>query len=148
MKKTAAGIRIEELQQELQTLENRKAAAIRARENAIREANEKIANFENRAEAIQTELLGLKKAPKNELETINGFTETKDKITVTFSSWDGKSYNGEGRTLSVWIHSAYPGTQFVLAGRGKYRSFHQVQTTKHPKSGLPEVHYHTDINGF
>jgi len=148
MKKTAESIRIEELQKELQELENRKTAAIKARENAIREANERIANFETRADAIQTELLGLKKTPKRELETIGGFTETKEKITVTFGGWDGKSYDGEGRTLNVWIHCAQPGKQFVLAGRGKYRSFHLVKATTHPKSGFPEVAYHTDISDY
>jgi hypothetical protein len=148
MKKSNAGLRIEELQKELQILENRKAAANTAKENAIRVANEKIAECDDLAAKMRSELLELKKAPKRELETIRGFYETKEKITVTFGGWDGKSYDGEGRALRVWTHSAHPDTQFVLAGRGKYRSFHAVQDTKHPKSGLPEVSYHTDVNDY
>jgi len=146
MKKSTAGLRIEELQRELQVLENRKTAANKAKESAIRMAEEKIAEADAQAARIQEELLNLKSAPKRELETIGGFTETKEKITVTFGGWDGKSYNGEGKTLSVWTHRAHPGKQFVLAGRGKYRSFHEVLTTNHTKSGLPEVSYHTDAN--
>ncbi len=36
---------------------------------------------------------------------------------------------------------------FVLAGGGKYKSFHEVNTNDlHEKSGLPTVSYHTDIS--
>ena len=30
------------------------------------------------------------------------FTKTKEKVTFTFNGWDGKSYDGESRTASVY----------------------------------------------
>ena len=30
------------------------------------------------------------------------FTKTKEKVTFTFHGWDGKSYDGESRTASVY----------------------------------------------
>ena len=30
------------------------------------------------------------------------FTKTKEKVTFTFGGWDGKSYDGESRTASVY----------------------------------------------
>lgn len=36
------------------------------------------------------------------LRTLETLKETKEKVTFTFSGWDGKSYNGEPCTMSVW----------------------------------------------
>ncbi len=30
------------------------------------------------------------------------FTKTKEKVTFTFNGWDGKSYDGESRTATVY----------------------------------------------
>lgn len=75
------------------------------------------------------------------------FQETTRKTVVTFSGWDGKSYNGEGVTLNVWVNRFYPGMEFVKRGRGKYNAFHEIKRNeKHPTTGFDTVDYHTDIN--
>lgn len=40
------------------------------------------------------------------------FTKTKEKVTFTFNGWDGKSYDGESRTASVY-RTSIPGFESV-----------------------------------
>ena len=91
-------------------------------------------------------------AEKNiEMNVVEQENKTKEidtqKAVVTFSGWDGKSYNGEGSTLNVWVNKFYPGMEFVKRGRGKYNAFHEIKRNeKHPITGFDTVDYHTDIN--
>ncbi len=48
------------------------------------------------------------------------FTKTKEKVTFTFNGWDGKSYDGESRTASVYRTdiAGYEGVRLVKVGKG------------------------------
>ena len=48
------------------------------------------------------------------------FTKTKEKVTFTFHGWDGKSYNGESRTASVYRTSVkgFEEARFIKVGKG------------------------------
>ena len=48
------------------------------------------------------------------------FTKTKEKVTFTFNGWDGKSYDGESRTASVYrtIIPGFESVRLVKVGKG------------------------------
>ena len=48
------------------------------------------------------------------------FTKTKEKVTFTFQGWDGKSYDGETRTASVYrtIVKGFEEARFIKVGKG------------------------------
>ena len=69
------------------------------------------------------------------------FIKTNRKVRVTFAGWDGKSYNGEGRTLTVYKHPNMPDKDFVRASFKGDRCYHMVTDKKHPVSGEREVEF-------
>ena len=48
------------------------------------------------------------------------FTKTKEKVTFTFNGWDGKSYDGESRTASVYRTNVkgFEESRFIKVGKG------------------------------
>ena len=48
------------------------------------------------------------------------FTKTKEKVTFTFNGWDGKSYDGEIRTASVYRTSipGFESVRLIKVGKG------------------------------
>ena len=48
------------------------------------------------------------------------FTKTKEKVTFTFNGWDGKSYDGESRTASVYRTSipGFESVRLIKVGKG------------------------------
>ena len=48
------------------------------------------------------------------------FTKTREKVRFTFHGWDGKSYDGESRSASVYRTSiqGYEDARFVKVGKG------------------------------
>ena len=48
------------------------------------------------------------------------FTKTKEKATFTFNGWDGKSYDGESRTASVYRTSipGFESVRLIKVGKG------------------------------
>ena len=48
------------------------------------------------------------------------FTKTREKVTFTFNGWDGKSYDGESRTASVYRTDieGFEGLRLVKVGKG------------------------------
>ena len=48
------------------------------------------------------------------------FHATKEKVTVTFNGWDGKSYHGESRTGRVYRTElkGYEDARFIKVGKG------------------------------
>ena len=48
------------------------------------------------------------------------FCKTAERITFTFNGWDGKSYDGESRTASVYRTDieGYEGLRLVKVGKG------------------------------
>lgn len=72
-----------------------------------------------------------------ELKNIDGFQETTETVLVTMGGWDGKSYDGEGRKRRVWIRD---GKKYVRCNfKGRETVFHEILSSKHPKSGITEV---------
>ena len=47
------------------------------------------------------------------------FTKTREKVTFTFGGWDGKSYDGESRTASVYRTNVpgYESIRFIKVGK-------------------------------
>lgn len=50
------------------------------------------------------------------------FTKTKEKVTFTFNGWDGKSYDGESRSASVYRTSipGFENVRLIKVGKGLY----------------------------
>lgn len=69
------------------------------------------------------------------------FIKTSRKVRVTFAGWDGKSYGGEGRTLTVYKHPNMPDKDFVRASFKGDRCYHMVTDKKHPVSGERMVEF-------
>ncbi len=53
------------------------------------------------------------------------FTKTREKVTFTFNGWDGKSYDGESRTASVYRTDirGFEGFRFIKVGK----SLHYIE---------------------
>lgn len=77
------------------------------------------------------------------LKNINGFQETKEMVTITFDGWDGKSYNGEGRNMRVWMMN---NEKFVKASYLGSICFHKILDEVHPISGINQVEYFTHFD--
>ncbi|MCL1857689.1 MAG: hypothetical protein FWF92_00445 [Oscillospiraceae bacterium] len=131
--------RTEEIKNQLAYIETRKVRALKHYE-------ETIAKIDQEAADLQAELENIKIAEKiarNTPKTIGAFTQTNEKITITFGGWDGRSYNGEGVNLRIWTNKHYPDKRFVKSSH--YGGvFHEVLDDKHEKSGLTEVTYFAD----
>ena len=48
------------------------------------------------------------------------FTKTKETVTFTFGGWDGKSYDGESRTATVYRTTieGFEDVRFIKVGKG------------------------------
>ena len=77
----------------------------------------------------------------------DNFVATKKMATVTFSGWDGKSYNGESRNVRVYAHPEHPGKEFVRTDRSvhgsRVRVYHVLTGESHKVSGAPMVRVFT-----
>lgn len=75
----------------------------------------------------------------------DNFVATKKMATVTFSGWDGKSYNGEARNMRVYTNPEQPGKEFVRAlTRGnKVLTYHLITSELHKVSGVKKVQFFT-----
>lgn len=72
------------------------------------------------------------------------FVETKKKVRVTFSGWDGKSYNGEARICKVYVNqNLNNGKEYVRAYFKGCRCYHLITDKKHPVSGERMVEFFT-----
>ena len=68
--------------------------------------------------------------------------KTNRKVRITFDGWDGKSYNGEGRNLTVYTHPLRGG-DYVRGYFNGSRCYHKVTDKRHPKSGERMVEFFT-----
>lgn len=75
------------------------------------------------------------------LKKIGCFTQTKEMAFVTLNGWDGKSYNGEGRNLRVWVDDK--GNKFVKLMYKGSSYFHIITNEIHPKSGVVIAEFFT-----
>lgn len=75
------------------------------------------------------------------------FEKTNKITTITFSGWDGKSYNGETCNLRVYTHPNNPGKQFVRTERSEHgnriRVYHVLTGESHKVSGAQMVRVFT-----
>lgn len=75
----------------------------------------------------------------------SNFEASKEKAIVTFGGWDGKSYNGEARKMTVYVHTGrfMEGKKFVRTWMPKYKeyAYHLILDEVHPISGVNEVQY-------
>lgn len=69
------------------------------------------------------------------------FVKSGKMARVTFSGWDGRSYNGEARNLSVYTNANHPGKEFVRAMFNGSRCYHIITDQKHPVSGETMVEF-------
>jgi len=131
--------RIQEIKNQLAAIETRKANALKNYEAAIAKIDQDATDLQAELESVKAAEKIARATPK----TIGMFTQTNEKITVTFGGWDGKSYDGEGATLRVWTSKHYPDKKFVKTSH--YGGvFHEVLNEKHEKSGLNRVTYFAD----
>lgn len=72
----------------------------------------------------------------------DNFVATNRVATITFSGWDGKSYNGETCRTHVYTNPQYPGKEFVRTkgcNSSKIRVYHIINGQNHEVSGAPKV---------
>ncbi|MBO5743913.1 MAG: hypothetical protein J6R68_06495 [Clostridia bacterium] len=71
------------------------------------------------------------------------FVKTNEKVTITFNGWDGKSYNGETRTMNVYVNEFIPGKKFVkfYSRHFKVWTYHLIKEETHKVTGANLVSY-------
>ena len=131
--------RIQEIKNQLAAVENRKANALKNYEAAIAKIEQDAAYLEAELESLKEAEKIARKTPK----TIGAFTQTNEKIMVTFNGWDGKSYDGEGANLKIWTSKYHPDKKFVKTGHYGV-VFHEVLDDTHEKTGFNKVTYFDD----
>ena len=76
------------------------------------------------------------------------FTKTKEKVTFTFNGWDGKSYDGESRSASVY-RTSIPGVEnvrLIKVGKGlHYIDEDRMVVEKATGESHPEASWLVDV---
>ena len=76
------------------------------------------------------------------------FTKTKEKVTFTFNGWDGKSYDGESRTASVYRTSipGFESVRLIKVGKGlHYIDEDRMVVEKDTGESHPEASWLVDV---
>ncbi len=76
------------------------------------------------------------------------FTKTKEKVTFTFNGWDGKSYDGESRTASVYRTDipGYESLRLIKIGKGlHYIEEERMIVEKATGENHPEANWLVDV---
>ena len=76
------------------------------------------------------------------------FTKTKEKVTFTFNGWDGKSYDGEIRTASVYRTSipGFESVRLIKVGKGlHYIDEDRMVVEKATGESHPEASWLVDV---
>ena len=77
------------------------------------------------------------------------FTKTKEKVTFTFNGWDGKSYDGESRSASVYRTSipGFENVRLVKVGKGlHYIDEDSMVVEKATGESHPEAEWLVEVN--
>ena len=77
------------------------------------------------------------------------FTKTKEKVTFTFNGWDGKSYDGESRSASVYRTSipGFENVRLIKVGKGlHYIDEDRMVVEKATGESHPEASWLVDVN--
>ena len=78
----------------------------------------------------------------------NFFKKTKEKVTFTFGGWDGKSYDGESRTATVYRTSikGYENVRLIKVGKGlHYIDEDRMVIEKATGESHPEASWLVDV---
>ena len=76
------------------------------------------------------------------------FTKTKEKVTFTFNGWDGKSYDGECRSASVYRTSipGFENVRLIKVGKGlHYIDEDRMVVEKATGESHPEASWLVDV---
>ena len=76
------------------------------------------------------------------------FTKTKEKVTFTFNGWDGKSYDSESRTASVYRTSipGFESVRLIKVGKGlHYIDEDRMVVEKDTGESHPEASWLVDV---
>ena len=76
------------------------------------------------------------------------FTKTKEKVTFTFNGWDGKSYDGESRSASVYRTSipGFENVRLIKVGKGlHYIDEDRIEIEKATGESHPEASWLVDV---
>ena len=76
------------------------------------------------------------------------FTKTKEKVTFTFNGWDGKSYDGESRSASVYRTSipGFESVRLIKVGKGlHYIDEDRMVVEKATGESHPEASWLVDV---
>ena len=76
------------------------------------------------------------------------FTKTKEKVTFTFNGWDGKSYDGESRSASVYRTSipGFENVRLIKVGKGlHYIDEDRMVVEKATGESHPEASWLVDV---
>mgnify|MGYP000100779909 FL=1 len=76
------------------------------------------------------------------------FTKTKEKVTFAFNGWDGKSYDGESRTASVYRTSipGFESVRLIKVGKGlHYIDEDRMVVEKDTGESHPEASWLVDV---
>ena len=76
------------------------------------------------------------------------FTKTREKVRFTFHGWDGKSYDGESRSASVYRTDieGYEDARFIKVGKGlHYIDEDSLVVEKATGEKHPEAEWLVDI---
>ena len=76
------------------------------------------------------------------------FTKTKEKVTFTFNGWDGKSYDGESRTASVYRTSipGFESVRLIKVGKGLHYIYeYRMVVEKATGESHPEASWLVDV---
>lgn len=82
------------------------------------------------------------------MKRLADFTETKEKVTFTYSGWDGTGYDGEGKTQRVWRRKNSE-DKFICKWMPCYHSYCILkvdESYRHEKSGLPTVDFYCEFD--
>ena len=76
------------------------------------------------------------------------FTKTREKVIFTFNGWDGKSYDGESRTATVYRTSikGYENLRLIKVGKGlHYIEEERMVMEKATGENHPEASWLVDV---
>ena len=76
------------------------------------------------------------------------FTKTKEKVTFTFNGWDGKSYDGDSRSASVYRTSipGFENVRLIKVGKGlHYIDEDRMVVEKATGESHPEASWLVDV---
>lgn len=99
-----------------------------------------VEDIKRHQQKLQDDLAALETKAK-EPQTCNGFTKNGH-VFATTQGWDGKDYDGIGKTWPAWTSPTYPGKTFIRIYIARYKEWGFLQVTDRTSStGAPIVEF-------